>query len=102
MKHYKFVEFLSNLNVKPPCTNVKPPYWRLSGDGSGSTAHAVSCEKRVYDINTTTVYFFQKKYIHRLESVSARNNIHLSNKQKPEITNKNIGKIACQYDQPVW
>jgi len=25
MKHYKLVEFLSNLNVKPPCTNVKPP-----------------------------------------------------------------------------
>jgi len=22
-------------NVKPPCTNEKPPYWRLSGDGSG-------------------------------------------------------------------
>jgi len=42
MKHYKLVEFLSNLYVKPPCTNakpprknVKPPYWRLSGDGSG-------------------------------------------------------------------
>jgi len=25
MKHYKLVEFLSNLNVKPPGTNVKPP-----------------------------------------------------------------------------
>jgi len=25
-KHYKLVEFLSNLNVKPPCTNIKPPY----------------------------------------------------------------------------
>ena len=43
MKHYKLVKFLSNLNVKPRCTNVKslrtnekPPYWRLSGDGSGS------------------------------------------------------------------
>jgi len=42
LKHYKLVEFLSNLNVKtrcknakPPLTNVKPPYWRLSGDGSG-------------------------------------------------------------------
>jgi len=23
MKHYKLVEYLSNLNVKPPCTNVK-------------------------------------------------------------------------------
>jgi len=44
MKHYKSVEFLSNLNVKPllrkckaPRTNVKPPYCRLSGDGSGTT-----------------------------------------------------------------
>jgi len=35
MKHYKLVEFLSNLNVKPPFSKVKPPYWRLSGDGSG-------------------------------------------------------------------
>jgi len=37
-KHYKLVEFLSNLYVKPPCTNVKPPYWRLSGDGSALNA----------------------------------------------------------------
>jgi len=36
------VEFLSNLNVKPalherkaPRTNVKPLYWRVSGEGSG-------------------------------------------------------------------
>jgi len=45
MKHYKLVEFLSNLNVKSPLheredprTNVKPPYWRLSGGGSGATS----------------------------------------------------------------
>jgi len=25
MKQYELVEFLSNFNVKPPCTNVKPP-----------------------------------------------------------------------------
>jgi len=24
-------------HVKPHCTNVKPPYWRLSGDGSVGT-----------------------------------------------------------------
>ena len=36
MKHCKLVEDLSNLNVKPPRTNVKPPYWWLSGDGSAS------------------------------------------------------------------
>jgi len=29
MKHYKFVEFLSNLNVKSPCTNVEPPRAKL-------------------------------------------------------------------------
>jgi len=40
MKHYKLVECSSNLNVKPPLhkrkappTNVKPSYWRISGDG---------------------------------------------------------------------
>jgi len=37
---------------------------------------------------------------HRLESDSARNNIHSNNKQKPEITNKNTRKITCQYGQP--
>jgi len=42
MKHYKLVQFLSNLNVKPPLherkaphTNTKSPYWRRPGDGSG-------------------------------------------------------------------
>jgi len=42
MKHYKSVEFLLDLNVKPPLqkcqaprTNLKPPYWRLYGDGFG-------------------------------------------------------------------
>jgi len=34
-----------------------------------------------------------------LESDSVRNNIHLNSKQKPEITNKNTGKITCQYGQ---
>ena len=38
----------------------------------------------------------------RLESDSARNNIHLNNKQKPKITNKNTGKLTCQYGQLVW
>jgi len=44
MKHYKSVEFLSNVNVKAPLHKCKAPrtngkpYWRLSGDGSGLTA----------------------------------------------------------------
>jgi len=33
MKHYKLVEFYLFPNVKPPCTSVKSPYWRISGDG---------------------------------------------------------------------
>jgi len=36
MKHYKLVEFLSNLKVKTPRTNAKLFYWRLSGDSSAS------------------------------------------------------------------
>jgi len=28
------MQLLSTLNVKPPRTNAKPPYWRLSSDGS--------------------------------------------------------------------
>jgi len=42
MKHYKSVEFLSifrmsspRTNSKPHHRNAKPPYWKLSGDGSG-------------------------------------------------------------------
>jgi len=34
MKHYKSVEFLPNFQCQAPCKNVKPPYWRLSGDSS--------------------------------------------------------------------
>jgi len=42
MEHYESLEFLSNFiyqapfgtNVKPPHTNIKVPWWRLSGDGS--------------------------------------------------------------------
>jgi len=50
MKQYKLVEFLLNLNVKPPCTNVqppctniKPPYWQHSGDGSAPTTKVSAC-----------------------------------------------------------
>jgi len=32
----------------------------------------------------------EKKYLYRLESDSARNNIYPNDKQKPEITNENI------------
>jgi len=42
------------------------------------------------------VNFYQEKIFHRLESDSARNNIHPNNKQKPEITNKNTGERTCQ------
>jgi len=34
MKHCKSVEFLSNFRMSDPHTNVKPPCWRLSGDGT--------------------------------------------------------------------
>jgi len=34
MKHYKLVEFLSNLNIKPNLHERKAPYWLLSGNGS--------------------------------------------------------------------
>jgi len=53
MKHHKLVEFLSNLYVKPPCTNIKPPrtnvnppYWRLSGNGSVGDVNVFPC----YDV----------------------------------------------------
>jgi len=48
----------------------------------------------------TILYFYHKKIFHRLESDSARNNIHPNNKQKPEITNRNTGIKTCQYGQP--
>jgi len=46
------------------------------------------------------VYFYLEKIFHRLGSDSARNDIHPNNKQKPQIANKNTGKIICQYAQP--
>jgi len=41
----------------------------------------------------SSVYLTKKKYFHRLESDSARNNIYPNNKQKPEITNKTREKL---------
>ena len=42
--------FLSNLNVKPPCANAKPPpqkrkspYWGFSGDGSAPNPKGTKC-----------------------------------------------------------
>jgi len=51
MKHYKLAEFLWNANVKPPCTNVKPPYWRLFGDGSD----ACDAEEKKENILSTNI-----------------------------------------------
>jgi len=47
MKHYKSVEFCRFLHVKPRCTNVKSPCWRLSGDGSGQNANGVHGQGKV-------------------------------------------------------
>jgi len=35
-----------------------------------------------------------------LEIDSARNNIHPSNKHKPDVANKNTRKLTCKYGQP--
>jgi len=48
--------------------------------------------RREFMIQTLQCILNKKKYFHRLESDSARNNIHPNIKQKPEITNKNTGK----------
>jgi len=48
----------------------------------------------------TTMHFYLETIFHRLESDSARNNIHPNNKQKLEITDKNTGKRICQCGQP--
>jgi len=45
----------------------------------------------------TREYFYLEKIFHRLESDSARNNIHPNNKQKPEITNK-----APEKNMSIW
>ena len=40
-------------------------------------------------------YMYPRLGTSGLESCSARNKIHLNNKQKPEITNKNTGIMTC-------
>jgi len=42
MKHHKSVEILPIFKMSRPCTNVKAPYWRLSGDGS-DTGSVLTC-----------------------------------------------------------
>jgi len=40
MKHYKSVEVLSNFqNIRSPLHKRKPPYWKLSGHGSGRVSY---------------------------------------------------------------
>jgi len=55
----------------------------------------------VFDTPALQLIPTKKKIFHRLESDLARNNIHPNNKQKPEIIDKNTGKITYQYGQPV-
>ena len=38
--------FIKFQNVKPPWTNVKPPFWKLSGDGSDLSHNRVECETK--------------------------------------------------------
>jgi len=35
--HPKSLQYLSNFRMSKPCTSIKPPWWRLSGDGSSVT-----------------------------------------------------------------
>jgi len=46
------------------------------------------------------VYFYKEKILYRLESDSARNNIHQNNKQIPYITNENTKNRTCQHGLP--
>jgi len=50
LKHYKSVVFIKFQNVKPPWTNVMPPYPKLSGDLSGvlSTSFARALLRLIY------------------------------------------------------
>jgi len=71
-KYYTLVEYLSNLNVKPPpCTNVKPPSWRLSGDGSGSNSAKSSpcssnCKRVIWRANGR-VYHEKVELLYKLK-----------------------------------
>jgi len=53
-------------------------------------------------IQTLWYILAKKRHFHRLESDSARNNIHPNNKQKPKITNKkhrkNYINLASQFE----
>jgi len=71
-KHYKFVECLSNLNVKPPRTNLKPPYSRLSGDGSACSWN-LQTELKVTHENSPTALPRFKNVILRHHYVMQKN-----------------------------
>ena len=55
LKHYNVVEFLSIFSVEPPRTNLKPPYWKLSGDGSGFVAILYSFSMRLLVLPASTL-----------------------------------------------
>jgi len=47
MKHYKSVEFLSNFNVKPLCTNVKPAIEEFLATVLAPTTNAILTQRQV-------------------------------------------------------
>ena len=81
MKPYTLVEFLSNLNVEPPLherkaprTNVKPPYWPLSDDGSASIRDK-KLKKLKFSANADRIGYItnfcsMKKLLHELKNRS--------------------------------
>ena len=64
----------------------------LQSNEYGAQLYMELAARREFMIQTLQCILNKKKYFHRLESDSARNNIHPNIKQKPEITNKNTGK----------
>jgi len=72
MKHCKSVEFLSNLYVKLTCTDVKPSYWRLSGDGSESVCRYKEVNS-IFIFETSQVYLLICSAFYSSSRKSTRN-----------------------------
>jgi len=51
MKHYNQLSFCQFFDVKPPRRNAKPPYWKLSGDGSASEMHSRRTRTRGFPVS---------------------------------------------------
>jgi len=102
MEQYKSVEFLSNFqNVNPPCTNVKPPYGRLSGEGSVIRATDFLTKNLNFDFIIYKFWLFSTYQLPEF-ATEMRNSKQIELWDKKERTDELSQQQSCVYTRKNW